>query len=161
MSKISEQFRSGAGEFKRKIEKTFAGFTCIVRRIDMEEWMASGAAPQGLVEAVIRIMKPGQSLALENVSGDIAAKMTSVKQSLICYAVCDPKIVTGDTEPDADSIHYVEIPMAAREEIYSWIMRGSSGIPIETEGGETTLEAVTNFHNESGLPASVRVGDDV
>lgn len=156
-SKYITAFRKQRGAFKRSVEMTFGSFTCLARRLDLEDWMASGTLPVSLTK-IVSDMFSGQPVAGGEISGK---EMALFIRGIVCYAVVEPKIVVDDAEPGEGEIHYLEIDPTERMQIAAWARGNAPDVPVETEGGSTTVASIEKFRQDAGLHVVPGTGPDL
>jgi hypothetical protein len=143
-----------------------SGATVEVCRPDLIVWLASGALPQVYVDLIIGVdgeLDPQQKKeAAARVDAELQSDPRKLRQSLnfmrdaVLAAVVRPRIKLGATGPD--EIEPSLIPDEDFHFIFQHVIAGSPGVPVETEGGQTSVDGLSNFRDESLLRPT---GDDV
>jgi hypothetical protein len=136
-----------------------SGATVEVCRPDLIVWLASGALPQIYVDLIIGVdgeLDPQQkSEAAARVDAELQSDPRKLRQSLnfmrdaVLAAVVRPRIKLGASGPD--EIEPSLIPDEVFHFIFQHVIAGSPGVPVETEGGQTSVDGLSNFRDGSAL----------
>jgi hypothetical protein len=172
--KISGQSGSGASEWRRLGRQAAAppdkesiidftlpsGFVVKLTRPPLDMWLLNGAIPTQLIDKALAAFSEagdddaGRREAVAEVlqeNPSQALRTLAFMRSAVERAVVWPRI-TLDADPNnPDEMHPGDIPEGDFAAIVGWVLGGSKGVPVETTGGGTTVEAVENF------PAKPRV----
>lgn len=144
---------------------TLRGFTFVGRRLPLERWIQSGRVPQALTAQMIRISRGEQSDVDEDdlSTDDIVAGRAFVSDA-ITYCVVSPRIVTHTRPPAKGEVRYSEIfdPRPDLiDALMGWIYANCPGVPVRTEGGETSVKALTHFSDDAEGSAGPESGAPV
>ena len=156
-------------------------FLCVVRRLP-ETLVITTTKAAGLVESFVneilgtvspdklaKLKENAAEAVAETVKGITVDDLEAIQRfyGLIAQATClEPKIVFAPTDdPDALDLSAPEYAHCAREIImalYAYGMKLSPDVPVPTkDGGETSLEAVTNFPDGAALPDDLHTGETI
>jgi hypothetical protein len=137
------------------------GFKFIGRRPPLDVWIRSGRMPQSLFEAMLKLQKGEiQEVSAESLGSTDTMALLRFQRDLLLYAVFEPKIVLENA--GEDEVLYqdlVENEPELAEAIIAWVMKGCEGIPVKTEKGEVSVEALNGFRQKrpGGIPIGVGV----
>lgn len=113
-----------------------SGAVCEVRRPSPELSLKAGR--------LTNIFAPGPSV-VEEMSDEEAEKVYLFARQLVIACVVSPVLVS-----EGDGLTPEDIPPADFWHVVKWVMSGGHGLPVATKEGETTVEAVETFPEESG-----------
>lgn len=116
-----------------------SGMVCEVRRPSPEASLKGGR--------LVHIFSSGANAQQADLSDEEAAKVYLFARQLILASVVSPVLVSDES---AEGLTPEDIPPADFWFVFTWAMRGGRGIPVATREGETTVEAVETFPDESG-----------
>ncbi len=138
----------------------FPLFPFIGRRLPWQEWIANGLIPESLSN---QLAAQADDREVEDdsapLSGAEAQAWIRFRQRVISSVTVDPHIVFDDRPLKENDIHAAELPDDLLQAIYRWAMALSSGVPVMTTNGMTTVGAVETFrHDNLGTPESAGVG---
>lgn len=130
-----------------------SGQVVTVARVPKETLLTCGHVPSPLMEVVIKAYK-----ALDEQVGNgqptpeqLLAMPEIVDATLIAaLRYNNPRAVMGEPTNE-DEINVRDIPAEDRVDIFMEAQKSFPQIPVETKGGETSLEALSQFPAEAGI----------
>jgi len=140
---------------------TFAGFAGRAHRIDLFGWARAGRLPQYLAVAMFAAVRGKTTEAhKDDLTEEEQAQWLRCQARIFCEMMDEPRFSTEEDragrELAADELDYAEFMVMAPEAVkegVQWQLDGCPDIPIQTEGGEMTLEELTGFR-DGGLGAA-------
>ncbi len=141
------------------------GFPFVGRRLPLERWIASGRVPQALTAQMIRIHRGEQADVQEDdlATDEIIAAQAFVRDA-ITFCVVEPRIVTHTRPLAKGEVRYAEVfdprPQLI-DALMQWIYANCPGVPVATEGGETSVEALSRFSPDAEGGAGAQSGAPV
>lgn len=146
-------------------EITLLGFSFVGRRLPLQRWIRSGRVPQALTAQMIRIHRGEQSdMAEEDLTTDDLISGNAFVRDAITYCVVEPHIVTHTRPLAAGEVRYAEVFDPKPELIdalMQWIYAECPGVPVRTEGGETSIKALSHFPDDAAGSPGAEPGADV
>jgi hypothetical protein len=144
---------------------TLDGFEFVGRRLPLERWIKAGRVPQSLTAQMIRVYRGEQPDLDESQipTDDLIASHRFVRE-VVTYVVVEPRLVTEERALAAGEVRYSEVFDKAPhlvDLIMQWVYAGSPGVPVRTEGGETSIEALSHFPDDAEGGSGAQSGADV
>ena len=131
-----------------------SGEMVTIRRVPKEALLTCGHVPAPLMEKVIKAYKVAdEQFGDGQPSLEQLLAMPDIVDATLIACLVEPRAVAG--EPGEDEINVRDIPAEDRVFLFTEAQKSFPQIPVQTEGGETTLQALTDFHSEGGLPSSM------
>lgn len=159
--RLAEQ--AAAREPEITTETELAGFRFIGRRVPLQSWIRAGKLPQGILRQIFSDEKKDIEISPAELSADELIQSIEFQRDCVCTAVVEPKIVAHDGPLAEDEIRYADLCVQSPElveAVLSWALAGSPNIPVKTEEGEVSVDALARFQQERTERASVGVGVD-
>lgn len=160
---------SGIEDFHREaIEKGLAiplhlpsGKTVLATRPPLMEWMVFGMVPEALTSAALNASEHKLSQAeitktIEKTLTDPGElrRMATFTRDVVQWAIVRPRIKQDATGPN--EILPSMVPKGDLMFILDWIKKGCPGVPVLTEKGAVSVEALNTFRDGNGRPATSR-----
>jgi hypothetical protein len=147
------------------VEREFGGVRGVFRRLNLMEWIRLKKLPQFLVEKMLRAID-GQPVEVSEagLSQEEFEQTLDARRDIVCAVTVFPKIVKEERELKEGEIAFSELAERCPEVITgiaSWVFAGCPDIPVQTKGGETTVEELSNFRPGGADGAASSTGDDV
>jgi hypothetical protein len=147
------------------VEREFSGLRGEFRRLSIMEWMRRGKLPQFFVDSMVSAKDvQGKKLVESEMTTADLLSWQNLKRDFVCAATVSPKIVAEDRELKEGEVSYDDLAERCPEVvegIVGWVLTGSPDIPVETKGGETSIDEIANFR-ESGEDGTAPLpGDDM
>lgn len=153
MSKASDyrNRRAKAEEPTGEIELP-SGAVFTMRRPPLQVWVAAGKIPQSFL--VKARAASNTAAAVETLSDEEAFAAIKFIRDAIQYACVSPRLVLdgkGDDELDPADLDPEDFQFLSK-----WVMTGSPGVPVATEGGEVAVDDLAKFRRKglSGPPVA-------
>lgn len=135
-----------------------------LRRLSKEMLLMSGRLPAVLVERVIealqamgKLAEGGEESASLNLTDPGSAEkvkaMPALVDAYLIAGVARPRVVYDGADESKGEINVHDIPDADRLAIFHELANGSPSVPVKTDEGEVTHEAIANFPAGGQLPA--------
>lgn len=150
--KASEYRKLKAAKESTTELKLPSGAVFTLRRPPMEVWIAAGKIPQSFLQQMI---KGGRGGRVETLSDeDTMASILFVREALL-YACVSPRLVVGAT--GEDELDPCELDPEDFEFLSRWVLSGSPGVAVKTEGGEVSTDDLSRFRQKQpgGRPFSL------
>ena len=131
-----------------------SGETVTVARVPKEALLTCGHVPAPLMEVVIKAyrMLDERSADAQPTTEQLLAMPEIVDATLIAaLRYNNPRAVMGAAK-DETEIDVRDIPAEDRTFIFTEAQKSFPQIPVQTEGGETSMEALAKFPDEAGTP---------
>lgn len=144
------------------VSVTFEGFTGKAHRLNMASWARSGRLPQYLAAAMFAAVKGKATEARKSdLTPEELAEWLRFQRVAFCSMMDEPRFSVEEDraarELEDDEIDYADFILMAPEVVRAavqWQLDGCPTIPIQTEGGEMSLEDLTNFRDGGEWPAT-------
>lgn len=125
------------------------------RRISIESLLYSGALPEKLA---LTLIGNQTTTAPAELSGAEQLQILEFQRRIACEVCVSPRLVFRDVLAD-DEIDLRNVPYAGSiiVALFQYAMNLSPDVPVSTQSGETTVDAVERFRAQSALSDA---GDD-
>ena len=155
-----------AAEWGSKDKSLFtcpSGAVIELRRLDRATLIMCGRLPQVLVEKVVNAYgEVAQTPA--TLEGVAAIKQTAILPTMIdaylIAGVSRPKVVLSNADEAKGEKNVRDIPDEDRKAIFAELSKGSPSVPVETESGEVTLDALAEFPDAGQGTLGPAIGRD-
>jgi hypothetical protein len=142
-----------------------SGFVVQVTRPPLELWIMAGAVPLELIDQAMSVLgaasEEEKQIRQQGVEEALKSNPEKLRKALtfmhdaVTRALVRPRIVVGADPNNPDEIDPKDVPVNDFSYIFQWVMRGSSGVPVQTLNGKgTTVAAVETFRKKSGVRGS-------
>lgn len=136
-----------------------SGVTIEACRPPLDEWIASGRLPDSLVRTYLAA-HPGPETehapAVEEVDQATALESITAMRRLVCATVVNPRVAENPETEDVMAL--ADMPTKDFFFIYQWALGGSPSLPVKTEEGEVSAEALANFRDKAGGRSTADAG---
>ncbi|UOF76942.1 hypothetical protein [Bacteriophage sp.] len=140
-----------AAELNPVAEVTLDGLTFRGRRVPLHIWLRAGRVPQffaGLLNRDEAADVDADELASQLSPSEVLA-FAQFQADVVCHAIAEPRVVTGDAIPAEDEIHLSDLPDSFVNAVVNWALGMSPDVPIATETGEVSVNALSNFPDDA------------
>lgn len=127
-----------------------SGLKVLALRPSLEVWMMSGRIPQAFTQKILELFgsgeKPSAQKVLDAMRGPALMDSLIFVREFVKETLVSPRIVVGrPADPGQDEIEPTDIDEKDFAFIFQWAISGSPGVPVETAGGEVSVEALDRF----------------
>lgn len=130
-----------------------AGRSCFVKRMDVQGLLMSPRLPGPLLTAVIQLFKeldnsdlaPTAALSLATLPVEEAAQMPELVNAVLIHTLDGPFGVFDNPDPAKNQVDVRRLPDKDRMFLFTGAMSDWPELPVQTEGGEVSIEALKEF----------------
>lgn len=133
----------------------FEDFPFLGTRLPISEWMENGLVPQSLADKLIDFQQASEGDEF-SIKGDELKHWYRLEKRIVQATIVEPRIVFEDRELNEGEFFAGNLPGGFMQAVMLWAIRLSSGVPVATVEGQTTLEAVETFR-----PDGARAGESI
>jgi hypothetical protein len=133
------------------IEREFAGLPCVARRLDLSAWIIAGRIPDFLAVTFMEAEEGKRSFDETNLTPKELAASLKFQRDVVCFGFVNPKVVPPEKEPVGGEFAYTDFAINFRDackEMIEWQMAGCPDVPVQTEGGEVSVNDLKNFRGK-------------
>ena len=120
------------------------------RRVSIESMLYSGALPEKLA---LTLIGHQETSAPAELSGAEQLQILEFQRRIACEVCVSPRLVFRDATSD-DEVDLRDVPYSGNiiVALFQYAMNLSPDVPVATQSGETTVDAVERFRQQSALP---------
>lgn len=121
-----------------------SGEVFTLRRPPLHIWVSTGKIPQHFIRQARKLIDAPEGA---QPTDDEALNALKFMGDIVRYACVSPRI-KEDPGPDEDAIDPSEFIEGDFEFIFQWATNQAPDVPVLTEGGQTSVEALESFRDE-------------